>query len=129
MKRLIVITCVLFACEVVFGQKMQFLTDVHDFGEIKETEGKVEYEFPFVNKVKGAYIELVKSPYRHIRVEYSRDILKKKDKGVVKLIYDPAGKSGVFSNAVTVTVNEKGKKYTKELTLKGYVEPRPRTPQ
>lgn len=129
MKRLIVICCLLFACGIINAQKMQFETLVHDFGEIKETAGKVEYEFPFVNKVSGAYIELVKSPYRHIRVEYKRDILKKKDKGAVKLIYDPAGKSGVFSNSVTVTINEKGKKYTKELTIKGYVEPRPRTPQ
>lgn len=129
MKRIVAICCIIALCATAMSQKMRFENTVKDLGTIKETAGKVVCEYHFVNKIANAYVDAVKSPYRHLRVEYKRDLMKKNAEGIITLTYDPAGKSGVFSHDVTVTTMEKNKPYTYVLTLKGYVEPRPRTPQ
>lgn len=105
---------------------MQFSSSVWDFGTIKELDGPVEHTFEFTNTGKNAFvIENVIVSCGCTTPEYTKAPVMPGKKGTVKIIFDPAGRPGVFSKDITVVSN--GRRNRNTITVKGEVSPRPRT--
>lgn len=127
MKKILSIVCLFVFCTNIFAQKSVFLNQEYDFSTLKEEKGQVNGEIQFINKTKTAFVVSAKSTVKNLRVLYSRDILNKKDTGRINITFNPQGIAGDFKYIVDVIINEKGKEYPYQVTVKGFVEPRPRS--
>ena len=59
MKKVALIFCITVFCSELFSQKLVFEKYSYDFGNIKEVDGVVGYEFSFTNKNTKAYIDKI----------------------------------------------------------------------
>ena len=133
MKHSILISLLTFFCISFsgYGQEkglMEFELSDHDFGEIKEENGPVTYEFVFENKGKEPIvISRVKASCGCTTPAWSKDPVLPGEKGFIKAQYNPRNRPGTFRKTLTVTSNaEKSVTY---LYIKGKVIPRVRTPE
>lgn len=70
-----------------------FETTLHDFGNIKETEGSVRFKYKFKNTGKGTLsIQNVQPACGCTKEEYSTDNIKPGAEGFVTLSFDPTGR-------------------------------------
>lgn len=84
---------------------MTFETINHDFGKIKEGE-KVAYEFKFKNTGKTPLIISNATATCGCTVpETPKDPIKPGAEGVIKVVFDSMGKSGLQDKVITVTSN------------------------
>jgi hypothetical protein len=84
---------------------MTFETINHDFGKIKEGE-KVVYEFKFKNTGKTPLIISNASATCGCTIpEIPKDPVKPGAEGVIKVVFDSTGKSGLQDKVVTITSN------------------------
>ncbi len=85
--------------------KIEFETDFHDFGTIKQGE-KVEYSFPFINSGKADLLILQASGSCGCTIpEYSKEPIKSKEKGYLKVLFDSKGKEGIVEKEVNILTN------------------------
>jgi hypothetical protein len=107
--------------------KIQFDETTHDFGEIKEVDGKVNGKFIFTN-VGDSVLELisVKPSCGCTAANYTKEPVMPNGKGFIDATYDPSGRPGPFMKSVVVTTNESANNVT-VLFIKGNVEKRPPT--
>lgn len=99
----------------------------HDFGEFKEVDGKVFYDFEFTNNGNSPLIVTnVKPSCGCTTPDWTKEPVAPGKKGFVRATYDPKSRPGKFSKTITVTTNIDKPVI---LTIKGNVEPKPIDPE
>lgn len=111
---------VLFAAD---GDKpmVHFETKTHDFGNIREADGKVSYDFIFVNTSKVPTVVLsATTTCGCTKANYPKHPLNPGDTAVINVTFNPKNYSGEFIKSVTVrTPNQRIK-----LKITGVVIPK-----
>jgi hypothetical protein len=109
---------------VAKGQRVEpllFSEKVHDFGEIPEKGGKVEFEFTFLNNTaRSIRILSVEASCGCTTTGYSKDEIKQGKSGFVKANFDPLGRPGYFNKTITVATDYNGEPTV--LQIKGQVK-------
>lgn len=83
--------------------KINFTETTYDFGNIKEDGGKVVHEFTFTNEGKDPLkITSARAECGCTTPEYPKKEIAPGDTGVIKVTYNPLGRPGGFTKAVTV---------------------------
>ncbi|NLJ06979.1 MAG: DUF1573 domain-containing protein [Sphingobacteriales bacterium] len=128
MKSLIILTTLTIFSIGVFAQELtevQFEKVLHNFGDIREENGPVSYDFRFTNVGKADFIiSDLKASCGCTSPAYSKEPVKPGKTGFIRVTYDPTNKEGGFNETVTVTSNSKTKY---QVSILGNVIPRPRT--
>jgi hypothetical protein len=105
---------------------VKFNNTVHDFGEVREENGPVTYEFSFQNVGQEPFvISKVETSCNCTTPSYSKEPVKPGKMGFIKASFDPKNTTGEFNKTITVTGNTN--QGLLNLTLKGVTVPRPRT--
>ncbi len=132
MKQVITI-CIIFVFSLSTGWGQQkgphisFEKDVHDFGNINESKGKVMCNFHFVNTGSAPLIiNDVKATCGCTAPEWSKKPILPGQKGFVKATFDPKNRPGHFSKTIYVKSNSI-ENSQKVLTIKGNVNPKEKT--
>lgn len=108
------------------GGSLVFETTEWDFGRIEEVGGKISHTFRYRNEADHAVaIERVYTSCGCTTGDYSRRPLKAGGEGTFTAIFDPEGRGGKVEKSLTIVYD--GGKGRAELTIRGEVEPRPRT--
>ena len=103
--------------------KMNFESKAHNFGTIKEADGRKTYTFNLTNTGDQALvIQNIVPSCGCTTPEWTRSPIPPNGKGTITAIYDPAGSGGAFSKTLTVYSN--AKPVTQILTLEGEVIPK-----
>ena len=111
----------------VLAQKkaiIQFDKLDHDFGVIKEENGKVKCRFNFTNVGDDTLkITSVKPGCGCTTASWTKTPVAPKGSGVVDAEFDPAKRPGIFSKNIAVTTNDPTQQFV-NLALKGNVMPK-----
>ncbi|MDE6267405.1 MAG: DUF1573 domain-containing protein [Muribaculaceae bacterium] len=100
---------------------IRFTDKSHSFGTIREADGPVTVEFPFVNTGDAPLVIIsAVASCGCTSPEYPRKPVQPGESGVIKVTYNPAGRPGEFSKTVTVRTPDKKVK----LRIKGNVIPK-----
>ncbi len=106
--------------------RISFTENAHNFGNIKEVDGKVTHKFEFVNTGgSDLIVQNVSASCGCTASNWSREPIAPGAKGYVSATYNPKGRPGPFRKYVTVISNSNPGSV--RLTISGEVEPRPRT--
>lgn len=126
MRGLLFIVC-FFSFLTGYSQAViRFEQKVHDFGNIKEIDGPVAYDFIFVNDGKAPIlIKNVESSCGCTSPEWSKQPVLPGQKGFIKATFDPKDRPSHFDKTITVYSN--AQPAVVELKIKGNVEARTRT--
>ena len=102
------------------AEPLLFKEKIHDFGEIFEQGGPVEYEFTFLNN-SGRAIKIinVNASCGCTTPGWSKDIIPQGSKGFVTARFEPKGRPGYFNKSLTVTTDLEGSAIM--LQIKGQV--------
>jgi hypothetical protein len=108
------------------GAFISFEKETHDFGKIKEGDGKVEYKFLFTNTGSSPLIiNSVKASCGCTSPTWTEKPIMPGQDGYVSAVFDPTNRPGNFNKSITVVSNaEKG---TNVLYIKGEVQAREKT--
>ena len=83
----------------------------HDFGYINETAGPVKCEFKFTNTGNKPLLIIDAVPSCGCtRPEYPKRPIAPGDTGIIKVEYQPLGRTGAFKKDIRVNTNGKEKK-------------------
>jgi len=105
---------------------ISFDFEVHNFGKIKEADGPVTINFQFTNTgSQPLLIKQVRASCGCTAPSWSKEPVLPGKKGFVGATYNPKNRPGPFSKTITVSSNSSTP--TKVLTIKGDVEPKPKT--
>ncbi len=105
---------------------ISFATDVHDFGEIQESEGQVTFEFKYTNTGKTPLvIHNVQASCGCTTPEWTRTPIQPNANGSIKVTFNPQNRPGSFNKSITVQSNAESP--VKVLRIKGNVIQRPKT--
>ncbi len=105
--------------------QVRWLETEHDFGAFDEDGGKVTTDFKFVNDgAEQLVINHVSSSCGCTVPEYSKKPIQPGDTAVVTAVYNPSGRPGRFSKALTVKFSNDS---TERLYIKGVVIGSPST--
>ncbi len=103
--------------------KISFEKDLHDFGKFMESDGKVSYQFAFVNTGgDDLFIQNVTASCGCTAPEWTREPIPPGGKGFVAATYNPAGRPGPFRKYITVVSNSDPGSV--RLTITGEVTPK-----
>jgi len=103
---------------------MTFKALEHDFGTIKEQDGKVSYTFTFVNTGGSALlIQNVTSTCGCTTPDWTREPVAPGASGIIEVTYNPAGRPGAFRKYINVVNN--GEPSNVRLMISGEVTPKP----
>lgn len=111
-----------------YAQKatISFQTKTHDFGKINEEDGRVTYVFDFVNTGSAPLVvNRVQASCGCTTPTWTKQPIEPGQKGAITVVYNPAGRPGVFTKTITVYSNA-----TEEqagLMIKGEVTPKANT--
>jgi hypothetical protein len=132
MKRYISLTLLLaiFALKGSLGQTLEptisFDKETHDFGVIKEENGKVRYDFQFTNTGgKPLIINEVRASCGCTAPDWTKEPILPGKKGFVSATYDPMNRPGPFNKSLTVVSNATSPNSV--LYIKGDVTAKPKT--
>lgn len=105
---------------------ISFDFEVHDFGKIKEANGPATVNFQFTNTGSlPLMIRKVHASCGCTSPNWSREPVLPGKKGFVSATYNPKNRPGPFSKTISVISNANTP--NKVLTIKGDVEPKPKT--
>ncbi len=108
------------------GPNISFEKVVHDFGQIKEVDGKVEYKFMFTNTGDSPLIITnVKASCGCTSPTWTEKPVMPGQKGYVSAVFDPINRPGKFNKSIFVETNTP--KSRDLLRITGEVIPRPKT--
>lgn len=97
-----------------------FKSKTHDFGEVVEFAGNVEYEFTFTNLAnRSMRILNVQASCGCTTPGWTKELIAASGTGFIKVNFDPKGKPGYFNKTLTVTTDVE--KNPIILTIKGNV--------
>lgn len=103
--------------------EISWMKTVHSFGVFKEEAGVQTAIFEFTNLgEEPLYLSNVKASCGCTATEYTKEPVKKGERGFVKASYNPQNRPGKFTKSITVTTN--CEKPTTILTISGEVTPR-----
>jgi hypothetical protein len=101
---------------------------IHDFGVIKEENGKVTVDFELSNEGNAPLvISRVQSSCGCTASLWTKEPIPPKGKGKITATYDPANRPGVFAQNITVFSN--ASTIGTVLTIRGTVIPKPKKPE
>jgi len=126
MKRFLFVLIVLLATGMVSAQQKEASITVtgdavHDFGDIKESEGSVFHTFTVLNNGElPLVITRVVPSCGCTTPEWSQEPIAPGKTGNIKVSYDPKNRPGPFAKTVSVYSNGKTGNYV--LTIKGDVK-------
>ena len=125
MKQIIFIfMAILLATGMVSAQQKAVIsaeTTTHDFGDIKEANGKVSHTFQISNTGDAPLvITRVIASCGCTTPEWTKEPIAPGKSGDIKVTYDPAGRPGPFAKTISVYSNGKTGSYI--LTIRGNVE-------
>ena len=105
---------------------IDFAESLHDFGQINEADGFVNYEFHFTNKgTAPLVIKDVQASCGCTTPSYTKEPIQPGKKGSIKAQFDPTNRPGVFDKTLTVTANSDPA--MSFLKIKGFVIARVKT--
>lgn len=109
MNRFVLAALFSFLAYFSFGQlaePLYFREKVHDFGDIKETDGPAVFEFSLTNKTtRPVSILSVKPSCGCTTPDWTRQPIAPGSSGFIKASYDPKGRPGYFNKTLTVTTD------------------------
>lgn len=114
---------------VMMGQEaiLTFEKAEHDFGTIKEADGRVSVVFSFKNEGTGPLIlSGVHASCGCTTPTWPKEPVEPGQTGSITVTYNPSGRPGRFQK--TITVNSNATQSTIKLYIKGEVIPKPATP-
>ena len=119
MKKQLTLFLTLMLPVIVLSQAViVFDTKEHDFGKIKEEDGRASYEFVFTNQGnEPLVVNKVQASCGCTTPSWTKNPVEPGQKGTITVIYNPAGRPGVFSKSITVQSNAT----TERLSIKGDV--------
>lgn len=104
-----------------FGEK------THDFGVIKEEDGRVSYVFEFKNATQSPLtIKNVRASCGCTTPNWSREPIAPEGNGQITVTYNAKGRPGAFHKSITVTLSNGTEDFTQVLYIKGQVTPAPK---
>ena len=108
------------------GANISFDKEVHDFGTIKEDEGKVEHKFTFTNTGNAPLIiNNVRSSCGCTAPTWTQKPIMPGKTGFVSAVFDPSNRPGSFNKSVFVETNANQGRTVLRIT--GEVTPREKT--
>ncbi len=108
------------------GAYISFEKEVHDFGKIKESEGKVEYKFMFTNTGDAPLIiTRVRASCGCTSPTWTEKPIMPGKQGFVSAVFDPSNRPGNFNKSIFVETNTD--KARNILRITGEVLPREKT--
>jgi hypothetical protein len=103
-----------------------FEKKIHDFGNVKEQGGMVDYTFEFTNKGGSPLvIHNVRSSCGCTIPEWTRTPIQPGGKGTLKATFDPRNRPGNFNKSITIISNAENN--SEILRITGRVEEKART--
>ncbi len=106
--------------------QLEFVKTTHDFGEVEENAGLIEYSFQFKNSGdQPVKIIQVKASCGCTTPGWTKELVMPGDSGFIKAQYNPRNRPGQFRKSLQVTSNATGGNTT--LFIEGYVKPAPKT--
>ncbi len=125
---LLLFTILLYASVANAQSKIGFEKTTHDFGTIKEENGKVSYEFKFTNTTNAPItINNVQASCGCTTPSWTRAAIEPGKAGFVKALYDPFNRPNAFTKSLSVTFTMGAAAGVEVLTIKGFVLPKPKT--
>lgn len=130
MKKIILLICALICSVAAIAKnpEITFETMTHDFGNIREKDGKVTCVFNYTNTGDAPLaLVTVSAPCGCTHREFSAKPLAPGKSDKIKITFDPAGRKGEFMSNIKVRTNvkdENGKKKIINLTITGVVIPK-----
>lgn len=102
--------------------EIRFTEQSYNFGTIPEKGGKVTHEFEFLNAGESPLVIIdATAECGCTRPEYPSSPIEPGKKGVIKVTFNPLGRPGGFTKAVTVRSN--GKPSKSRIKITGVVNP------
>lgn len=119
-------------CALAMGAKgrpdIQFNELKHDFGYVKEADGKVKFAFVYHNTGDAPLaVNSVSAPCSCTSAKFSSKPVAPGDSAVVNVTFDPKGMGGGFIRSISVWTNvreDNGKKKKLTLQITGVVIPK-----
>lgn len=129
-KILLSVVAVVFIVGTLVAQQkaanISFEKTVHDFGNIQEADGKVEYKFVFTNTGGSPLIITnVKASCGCTSPTWTEQPIMPGAKGYVSAVFDPIRRPGPFNKSISVESNSESGRII--LRIKGDVNARPKT--
>jgi len=101
---------------------MVFTDTIHDFGTIKEADGKVSHVFEFTNEGKQPLVVLdARASCGCTIPEWTKTPIETGKGGMIEVTFNPARRAGVFEKTITITSNSVGQ--INRVHIKGTIEP------
>jgi len=108
------------------GPSIKFEKTSHDFGNIKEANGNVEYKFEFTNNgTSELIVQNVRPSCGCTTTGWTREPVKPGTKGFITAVYNPKNRPGKFNKSLTIISNANPPQM--RIYIKGNVEPKPRS--
>lgn len=124
------VTLLLILCwsfEELYAQELFFIAPEHDFGRVEELGGPVEHTFLFVNQgEEPVRLISVRASCGCTTPEWTKELVAPGDTGQVLARFDPDNRPGGFRKTLTVTTTNSTESI--QLSIKGYVKPKPGAP-
>ena len=128
MKKLLLFAIAMIMAFSVSAQEKQVIEiaeKTHDFGVIKEEDGRVTHVFTFKNVTEGALtIKNVRASCGCTTPAWSKEPIASGKQAQITVTYNASGRPGAFHKSVTVTLSDGTQDFTQVLFIKGKVTPK-----
>ena len=130
MKKFLLFAMAIFMAFSVSAQEQQpqiieIAEKTHDFGTIKEEDGRVTHVFTFKNVTEGALtIKNVRASCGCTTPAWSKEPIASGKQAQITVTYNASGRPGAFHKSVTVTLSDGTQDFTQVLFIKGKVTPK-----
>jgi hypothetical protein len=106
-------------------QIIEIAEKTHDFGTIKEEDGRVSHVFTFKNVTEGVLtIKNVRASCGCTTPAWSKEPIAPEAEAQITVTYNASGRPGAFHKSVTVTLSNGTEDFTQVLFIKGKVTPK-----
>ena len=129
MKKLLLFAIAMVMAFTVSAQEQKQIIEIaektHDFGVIKEEDGRVSHVFTFKNVTEGPLtIKNVRASCGCTTPAWSREPIAPGAEAQITVTYNASGRPGAFHKSVTVTLSNGTEDFTQVLFIKGKVTPK-----
>lgn len=129
MKKILMGLMALVCSAMVMGQNpvMTFEKTEHNFGKIREQDGRVTTVFTFKNEgMTPLILNSVRASCGCTSPKWPKEPIEPGQTGEITVTYNPSGRPGRFQK--TITINSNANEATKKIYIKGEVIPKPAKP-
>ena len=130
MKKLLLFAMAIFMAFSVSAQEQQpqiieIAEKTHDFGTIKEEDGRVTHVFTFKNVTEGALtIKNVRASCGCTTPAWSKEPIASGKQAQITVTYNASGRPGAFHKSDNETLSNGTEDFTQVLFIKGKVTPK-----